>query len=260
MKLNAVLCIAIALTPVVCVAQHERRLEGCVDPRIIATVLAKLRQSNSQAISVKQVRSMWPTELLDEETSKTSHELQSKDRILKGNCQCCTDFEFTVHQEGGVTREELDGVAVNYSARRRETLVIMAKLFAKAVGLGKAGLRTVGHGSTEDYQWRTHKGSETRLYVIELRFTREAAGLWKMYFLPAWYFVEPLKGAQPRNPRTGQRDGETRRRGDCLLTPSPFLPITLSDAVATVADNSGVRNPGRVRVDQVPAAADNHAE
>ena len=195
MKLNAVLYVAIALTPVVCVAQHERRLEGCVDPRIIATVLVRMQPTSSPATSVAQVRSMWPTELSDEETSKTSHQLESKDRILRGNCQCCTDFEFTVHQEGGVTREELDGVTINYSARRRATLVIMAKLFAKAVGLGKTGLRTVGNGSTEHYQWMTHKGSETRLYVIEIRFTREAAGLWKMYFLPAWYFVEPLKGA-----------------------------------------------------------------
>ena len=56
MKLNAVLYIAIALAPVVCVAQHERRLEGCVNPRIIATALAKMRHTNSEAISVKQVR------------------------------------------------------------------------------------------------------------------------------------------------------------------------------------------------------------
>src|SRR5258707_13308239 len=115
MKLKAVLYLAIALTPVVCVAQHERRLEGCVDPRIIATILTKLQPTNSPTTSVAQVRSMWPAEMLDEETSKTSHQLESKDRILRGNCQCCTDFEFTVHQEAGVTREELDGVIINYS-------------------------------------------------------------------------------------------------------------------------------------------------
>ena len=67
----------------------------------------------------------------------------------------------------------------------------IAKLFAKALGLGTTGLRTVGMESTEAYQWLTHKGSETRLYVIEIRFIREAPGLWKMYFLPAWYFVAP---------------------------------------------------------------------
>src|SRR5260221_11639 len=83
MKLN-VLYVVIALTPVVCVAQHERRLEGCVDPRIIARLLAKMQHTNSPALS-----------------------------------------------------------------------------------------------------------------VIEIRFTREAAGLWKMYFLPGWYFVEPVKGPDP---------------------------------------------------------------
>jgi hypothetical protein len=60
MKLNAVLYIVIALTPVVCLAQPERRLEGCVDPRIIATILTKLQHTNSPATSVEQVGSMWP--------------------------------------------------------------------------------------------------------------------------------------------------------------------------------------------------------
>ena len=223
MKLKAVLYIAIALTPMVCVAQHERRLEGCVDPRIIATILARMQHGYSKTTSREQVRSIWPTELLEEETSQTSRLLESKDRILRGNCQCCTDFEFNIHQEGGVTREEMDGVIVNYSARRRETLVMIAKLFAKAVGLGKADLRTVGKGSTEDYQWQTHKGSETRLYVIEIRFTRETAGLWKMYFLPHWYLVEPLKDPAKESP---ERDKEETRSRESLF--SPRLRFSLS--------------------------------
>lgn len=190
MKLHVVLIIAILLTPVVCPAQQENRLEGCVDPRIIATVLGRLRQTGSQATSVEQVRSLWPAELTDTENTKTSWTLESNDRILKGNCQCCSVFGFKLHQELGVTREEMNSVIVNYSARRRDTLVNMAKLFTKIVGLEKTGVRPVGNGSTQDYQWQTKKGSETRLYVIELRFAREA-GLWKMYFSAGWYLVEP---------------------------------------------------------------------
>jgi hypothetical protein len=193
MKLNAVLYIAIALTPVVCVAQHDGRLEGCVDPKIIASLLATMHQ-NSQPISVKQVRSMWPTELLAIETSKTSRELESNDRTLKGDCQCCTAFMFNVHEEVGVNREELYSVIVNYSARRRDTLVIMAKAFAKAAGLEETDLRTVGNRSTRGYQWQTNKGSETKLHVIDLRLSREA-GLWTMYFRTAWYLIEPVRGA-----------------------------------------------------------------
>jgi len=194
MKLNAVLYIAIALTPLVGVAQQQTRLEGCVDPRLIAAVLARMPQTSSPTISVEEIRSLWPTELADVENTKTHRSLESNDRVLKGQCQCGTEFLFNVHQEGVVTREELYSIIVNYSARRRDTLVIMAKLFAKAVGLGKPDLRTVGNGSTHDYQWLTNKRSETGAYVIELRFSREA-GLWKMYFRTAWYLVEPIKSA-----------------------------------------------------------------
>lgn len=68
-------------------------------------------------------------------------------------------------------------------------LVAMAKLFGRAVGLGAADLKAIGSESSQDYQWEKIKGQERRLYVIELRFTREA-GLWKMFFSTGFYVVE----------------------------------------------------------------------
>lgn len=191
MRFNAVLYMMIVLMPVVCTAQQDRRLEGCVDPGIIATLLGKMRQDNSRPISEEQVRAMWPIELADVEVdSKTSRTLQSNDRILKGRYQCSEDFTFNIRQEGGVTLMELRSATINYSARRRGTLVAMAKLFGRTVGLGAADLKTIGTESSQDYQWEKLKGQERRLYVIELGFTREA-GLWKMFFSTEFYDVEP---------------------------------------------------------------------
>lgn len=192
MRLNAVLYMVIVLTPVVCTAQENSRLEGCVDPKIIATVLGEMRQENSRPISVEQFRTMWPIELGDAEVNPPDDHrtLQSDDRILKGRCQCGEVFAFNVQREGGDTLLRLHSVTVNYSARRRGTLVEMAKLFARVLGLGSADLKTVGAESSQGYQWEKIKGKERRLYVIDLHFSREE-GLWKMFFSTGFYVVEP---------------------------------------------------------------------
>ena len=192
MRLSAVFYMMIVLMPVVCSAQQDGRLEGCVDPKIIAAVLNEMRQENTRPISMEQFRAMWPTEMDDAEVNPPANHrsLQSEDRILKGHCQCCEVFEFNVRREGRATLLELHSVTINYSARRRGTLVEMANLFGRAVGLGAADLKTVGAESSQGYQWEKIKGKERRAYVIDLRFTRED-GLWKMYFSTAFYVVEP---------------------------------------------------------------------
>ena len=190
-RLIAVLYLMIVLTPVVCYAQRDRGLEGCVDPKIIATVLGAMRQDDSRPISEAQFRAIWPIELTDAEVNPpvNRRSFRSDDRILKGHCQCCEVFEFNVRQDGGATPMELRGVTVNYSMRRRDPLVAMAKLWARAVSLGPADLKTVGAESSQGYQWEKIKGDERRAYIIDLRFTREE-GLWKMYFRAGFYVVE----------------------------------------------------------------------
>jgi len=56
MRVTAILYLIIVLTPVFCSAQPERRLKGCVDPNIIATVLGAMRQEKSRPISEEQFR------------------------------------------------------------------------------------------------------------------------------------------------------------------------------------------------------------
>jgi hypothetical protein len=192
MRFITVLYMMLVLTPVVGSARQESRLEGCVDPQIIAKVLGEMRQENSRPISLEQFRAMWPVELVDVEVNPpaNSRTLQSADRILRGQYQCSEVFLFNVRPEGGATLLELQSVIVNYSARSRGTLVTMAKLFAQSVGLKASDLKTIGSGSSQDYQWEKIKGEERRLYGIELRFTREA-GLWKMFFSTGFYVVKP---------------------------------------------------------------------
>src|ERR1041385_9210327 len=78
-RLIALLYMTTVLTPVVCNARQDSRLEGCVDPEAIATVLGELRQERSRLLSVEQFRAMWPVELSDIQlNSKTSRTLQSE--------------------------------------------------------------------------------------------------------------------------------------------------------------------------------------
>lgn len=189
-SLTPILLALIALTPVVCSAQKERRLEGCVDPAKIAKVLSGMRRAPLRPISEDQFRARWPVELADIQSEpKTRRTLLSNDRTIRGRFQCVTEFEVDVSQDGPAAVWKLDGVIINYSAYRRNTLVAMAKLFGRAVGMGAADLKTVGADKSQGYQWETNKG-ERLLYFIDLHFTREA-GLWKMYFLIHVYVVEP---------------------------------------------------------------------
>lgn len=192
MKLLAILYLTFLVTPVVCAVQRSDRPEGCVDPKIIAKVLGEMRQENSRRMSVEQFRAMWPIELVSAEADPPPSRLsfQSNDRILRGHCQCCEVFTFKVSQDRGAAPLELQGVTVNYAKRDRDTLVVMAKLFAQAVGMENADVKTVGAKHSQNYQWQKTKGDERRLYSLDLRFTRKEH-LWKMYFHAAFYVVEP---------------------------------------------------------------------
>lgn len=189
MKISAAIFAIVLLTPVLCAAQTEKRLEGCIDPQVIATVLGTMRQNN--AISVERVRSMWPTELDDVEDSAEVRSIRSNDRMLYNHCECCSGFSFLVRRGNGAPQERLYEATVNYSAHRRATLVALAKLFAGAVGLENKEVKTVGNQSSQDFSWDSFMG-ERRLYLIFIRFTRQA-GLWKLFFSTSWHVVEPLK-------------------------------------------------------------------
>ncbi len=192
MRLYAALPLLILLAPAVCAARQDGRLEGCVEPKTIAAVLGGLRPDNPRPLTVERLREMWPTYPVDAQvvSSDDSRFFKSDDRILGGHCECCETFGFKVVREGAAAPRELHNVIVNYSARRRAALVETASLFARALGLGAADLKTVGAEDWQDFRWEKYKGEERRLYAIDLRFAREA-GLWKMYFSTTFYVVEP---------------------------------------------------------------------
>lgn len=171
----------------------QRRQEGCVDPKTIVTLLAKIRETNLQDIPLDRLRAMWPTELTDIECdSNESRSLISNDRIIDGHCQCCVVFEFKVQQkQDGTKSEQLHGVIVNYSTPRRNDLVNLAKRFALASGLRAGDVRTIGSAPTQSFQWDVATSKEKTVQVLELRFTREA-GLWKLNFNRGSYVLAAL--------------------------------------------------------------------
>jgi hypothetical protein len=171
----------------------QRRHEGCVDPNIIVTLLTKIRETNWQDMPLDRLRSMWPTELADIECdSNESRSLSSNDRIINGHCQCCVVFEFKVQRKQDEAKsEQLHGVIVNYSTRRRSDVVNLAKRFALASGLREADLRMIGRGSTQSFQWEVTTSKERTVQVLELRFTRQV-GLWKLNFNRGGYLLAAL--------------------------------------------------------------------
>lgn len=192
MKLISLLCTMLVLTTFPTKPSADRPLEGCVDPNAIAALLAKIGETGWQGISFERLQSLWPTELADIECdSNVGRSVMSRDRIIKGHCQCCATFSFKVRTKQDEARsEQLDGVIINYSASRRDELVGVAKKFASASGLRQAELKTVGLGSEQSFQWETTKGKERGLYTLELRFTRQAR-LWELYFSSGWNKIEP---------------------------------------------------------------------
>jgi hypothetical protein len=196
MRISAAIFAIVLVMPVLCAAQSEKRLEGCIDPQVIATVLSSMRQNN--AFSVERVRSMWPTDLNDVEDSSEVNgkpilvrSIRSDDRKLYNHYECGTKFSFLVRPGNDSPRERLNDVTINYSAHRRATLVALAKLFAGAVGLESKEVKTIGNESSQDFSWDRFM-DERRIYLIFIEFTREA-GLWKLHFSTSWQVVEPLK-------------------------------------------------------------------
>src|ERR1051325_8109396 len=80
MRIGIAVFAVLLLAPILCNAQSEKRLAGCVDPQVIARVLGTMQHND--AISVKGVRAMWPNELSDSENSRTVRSVRSDDRVL----------------------------------------------------------------------------------------------------------------------------------------------------------------------------------
>lgn len=198
MRMISLLCTILVLTTLPTKSPADHPPEGCVAPDTIAALLGKIQDANWQGMSLERLRSMWPKDLTDIECdSNLSRSVMSQDRIINGHCQCCATFTFKAQRkQDGARGEQLDGVIINYSTRRRDALVDIAKKFASASGLRQAQLKTVGLGSEQSFQWETTKAKERSVYTLELRFTRKAR-LWQLYFTCGRYVIEPSSLRRP---------------------------------------------------------------
>ncbi len=180
-------------------SQVANQLEGCLDPNAITAALERIRVTDWRNVSLRGLRSIWPTELdaLDCDT-EVCHSVWSKDRIIKGHCQCCATFYFDVKHdsEGPSRREELQNIIINYTGHHREEIVAAARAFAKASGLPESDLATIGNDAVQNFSWESTRGSEKDIYGVELRFTRQGA-LWELYFNVGRHTIAPPSAAKP---------------------------------------------------------------
>jgi hypothetical protein len=183
MRLWRVFTLAV-LVPVLASSQGANQLEGCLNPGVVASALETIHATDWRNVSLERLRSIWPTELdaLDCDT-EVCHSVWSKDRIIKGHCQCCATFYFDVkrNSDGSSRREELQNIIINYTGLHRKELIADARRFARASGVPESDLATVGNDRVQNFNWESASGNEKDIYGVEVRFTRQGAS-WELYF------------------------------------------------------------------------------
>ena len=171
--------VVLVLAQSVGTSQENKRLDGCPEPNAIAGALERIRETGWQKVSLPRLRSIWPTELdgLDCD-AKVCRSAWSKDRIIKGHCQCCSTFLFEQERNAdGSKSEKLQNIIINYTSHRREDLVAVAKGFGRASGFKEADINIIGNDATQDFTWEGQK----EFYGVEIRFTARDS-LWELYF------------------------------------------------------------------------------
>jgi hypothetical protein len=183
MKLLVAGVASLVLTIVQVSPSNEIGLLGCPSPSEMADSLTKLRQNSWRTISVERILSIWPSHF-DElacESQKGCRLLVSKDRVIRGHCECCESFAFDVERnEDGSRSEHLSNIIVHYSAHSKEEVVDAARKVARGAGLSDAEAATVGRDSVQRYEWKDSRQQVRQSYILELRFTREDRN-WELY-------------------------------------------------------------------------------
>jgi hypothetical protein len=135
---------------------RANELIGCPYPELVANSLNKIEQADWQNLSVDRVMSDWPVQF-DELTCKDEHPcriLVSKERVIKGHCECCEAFVFDVESDkNGKPKEKLVNVIIHYSSRNREELLLDAMRILSGAGLPDAKIRLLA--------WLIHQRRES---------------------------------------------------------------------------------------------------
>jgi hypothetical protein len=161
------------------VLPESNRLEGCQDPQLTASALAKLRSVPWRDISLDRLRAMWPGQVdgLDCDADHCTS-LWTKGRIISGHCECCELFYFgTDGMEAMSGKQRLDAVVINYSTSSRAEAIETAKLYAKAVGVPMNLAPGIGNHGTNEFSWDGSTSGESA--YLNVKFRRTGA-LWTL--------------------------------------------------------------------------------
>lgn len=162
-------------------APNGRPLEGCPAPAAISSALAILHPANWHNITLAHLRSIWPTEIAGIDCKPQGCTAAwSKDRIIRGRCECCANFLFKIEMSRGKPRtESLENVVINYTTRERDDIVTVATEFAKALGVKEPELKNIAKGPYHHFGWVTTTSRGREVTSVSLRITREGH-LWHL--------------------------------------------------------------------------------
>lgn len=159
------------------------RLEGCRAPSKLGSDLNRLQQTSWETITSRTIVNTWPSPLDDIacERSGGCRLLVSKDRVIRGKCECCETFSFRLDQKPNGSREEhLENVILHYSATTKVSVIDAAKTIGLAVGLTKSDVEKIGSEYAQRYQWDDSREDIKQSYVLELRFS-EVGNHWEVF-------------------------------------------------------------------------------
>jgi hypothetical protein len=164
-------------------SSRANELIGCPNPQVVADVLTKLEKADWQSLSVDRVMSDWPIQF-DElacEGERRCRILVSKERVIKGHCECCEAFVFDSESDkDGKPKEKLVNVIIHYSASSREELLADAMIILGAAGLPDAKIRLLGHETAQRFEWESAHGKATLSNVLETNITKVGTN-WELY-------------------------------------------------------------------------------
>ena len=164
-------------------SSRANELDGCPDPELVADSLTKIEKVDWQNVSVDRVMSDWPVQF-DELTCKGERPcrmLVSKERVIKGHCECCEAFVFDVESDKNEKpKEKLVNVIIHYSSSNREELLTNAKRILSGAGLPDTKIRFLGHETAQRFEWESAYGKATFSNLLETNITKVAAN-WEFY-------------------------------------------------------------------------------
>ena len=152
-------------------------LEGCTDPELLAQAISTLRNSDWETLSVGRVQAIWPTELKGVDCDRNScSSIESKGRIIQGRYECSEILFF--HSRPSSEGTALTNVVIHYSARDRQMIVHLSKVFAQAAGVSESQAAKMGPKSPQDFHWNN---ADNTLSVLGLEIVRRGP-IWTLTF------------------------------------------------------------------------------